>query len=188
VRFRIRRRAGVYTAADVVSSAEAERVYAQFLCDRRATIPADLWRFFRTDFFHDGRIESIGHSNDFGEVSLRILCPNIKRTDGADFEFVNALFDVQYLGVKSFLVESDDDRSTDTSRGSLTYSTCEIETATEVSDRCTDGALQLHSLIIDAEDAWLTLVFEDLRVDAVEPLAFDLICADRRFEVPWASE
>jgi hypothetical protein len=34
--------------------------YATFLSSRRATVPKDLWRFFRNDFFHDGSFEGFG--------------------------------------------------------------------------------------------------------------------------------
>lgn len=114
-------------------------------------------------------------------------CPNIKHLKADGFEFVNAAFEVRFQGVVRFVIELDQESINDSAVASFGYASSEIDSDLPPQDSLTEWE-RLHSLIIDADSCWLTVVFGSVRVDAVEPLAFELMKRDPRFEIPWAQD
>jgi hypothetical protein len=84
-----------------------EEVYRKHLqkIDRRNN--PDLLTYFGNDLFHDGNIENFEVSDDFKTLSLRILCPNIRKIKSDDdWHYVNAWFKVTFRDVVYFTLES----------------------------------------------------------------------------------
>lgn len=186
MRFKLRQSTTVETTDDVARARAAEASYSAFIRTRRDEIPAALHRFFRRDFFHDGRIESVEHSRGYDGITLAIWCPNIKRSKGAgDFDFVSALFHARFFGVSRFTAEIDE--HTDAVAGPATYLAGEIETLVdESSPPGDDSDRAMHSLIVETDRFWMSILFRSLSVEPVEPVAFQLMCSDAKFLIPWS--
>jgi len=185
--FKIRRPASVLTKEDVELYELREAEYERFLQGRRERIPTCLWRYFRSDFFHEGAIQGIEHSPSLDSVVLSIWCPNIKRLSADGFDFVNVLFRVHCAGVSRFAVERDRESASDIadSNAPAKYISSEIDTALDIAASAAAQTWDApHSLIIDAGDRWIVLVFASISVEAAEAAAFALMESDPRFEVP----
>jgi len=182
--FIIRRSVVVDTESDVRDAQAAAAKYASFLRQNRDRIPLTLFRFFATDFFHDGQIETIDHTPGFHEVCFRIWCPNIQLKEASTTRFVNALFEVRFREVSRFVVDPEPEPA---ATAPLSFLGGEIETLVTDTQSLPHGQTAAkHSLIVETDSCWISFIFGAVEVEPVEPLAFELLCNDPRFSMPWA--
>ena len=190
---------------EVKAYEQGEREYEAHLTARKPKlVERDLWRFFGYDFFHDGEIESIGISNDFRGVDIRIDCPNIKvRKAGEDFEYISGGFTCHFRGVDLFQIDSEEEDLSDAvfTVGGGQYKYAEVDTLAErmaaASKRWREEdeasgqseEPEFHSLIIMTDKPFnISIVFQSLDVEPDEPAAFELMLRNPDFIVPIRGE
>lgn len=181
---------------------QGEAAYQAHLAGRRPHLEgADLWRFFASDFFHDGAIRAVGLARNFRDVELRIECPNIRaRLAGGAVRPVQAAFTCRFHLVDFFQIDNDEERDLSSASWDLPRLAClfcEIDTLAERIeaarqrwlDRAEAGARRetpdFHSLILMTDQSQtISLVFHRLEVIPDEPLAFELMLKSPDHLVP----
>jgi hypothetical protein len=178
--------------ADSPDYGDGERSYKVHLQKIRRNLPPDLWRYFSVDFFHDGLIEDIRLSS---VTEMTLWCPNIKlAAEPEKHSYLNGLFRCEFEDVVFVQYCKSADTSTNAADVRTTQKICfgyaEIDSLEETIRQSADiRGRQYHSLIIQLRPFGtdLSLVFANLRVRALEPLAFSVICSDPRYHVPMAT-
>lgn len=167
--------------------AKKER-YAAFLSPRRPSIPNDLWRFFRDDFFHDGSFEAFGWEKLPRDLWVPLNCPNIKRLYPGDrYSYLNASFRCAFSGVYRLTIQTYECDSSPPELGTLDFMGAEIEAEQELIAAATaETGDEHHSLLMDAGECSIAIVFQSIGVYPLEPLAFAALLDDERFVIPLA--
>lgn len=175
-----------------------EKLYREHL-DKISNINGDLWKYFYWDTFHDGGIEKIAFGDSFGDVTLHISCPNIKKRKGDSFEYIlePIVFECHFTGVVYFSHKYDDAEGLINERNSyIEYLFSEIDTLTEIinenyitgEDEDGEEDINFHSLILELAgsdtSSYLEMVFCQVDVHPKEPIAYELMLASDNFYVP----
>lgn len=163
----------------------SEQAYLNHLKSFDEQSHSSLWKYFATDFFHNGVIRSVSFSLGLKSLVMQIECPNIKRRMGDDCDYISLDFICEFRGVISFTLHNENPELVDTSYAeSSTFIGSEINTAVpqELSDK------KLCSLMIQTLEAdrriWIELVFSNLSITPEEPVAYAILESDPRFSIP----
>lgn len=155
---------------------------------------SDLWKFFGYDFFHDGIINKISFEKGLNKVLFDIYSPNIKyfRTQD-EFEFINVDFCCTFNDVPYFNIETPS-RPNDNSVDyfvfeEITFLSSEINSLEDLISAYSKAYDEnFYSLIIellgDSNKFYLKMVFSNLTVIPKEPLAFNLMLDNKKYEMP----
>jgi hypothetical protein len=69
----------IWDAEDEKQYEVSVRAYREHLLKFHKKSDRHLWRYFYSEFFHDGWIEEISFRSGADEVLMKITCPNIQR-------------------------------------------------------------------------------------------------------------
>ena len=170
----------------------AEVLYKKHLDSLSDTLPKDLLRYFGTDFFHDGVIESIDFDSSMKNLTMIIEATNIRNKttnsyiNGVKFKiyFKNVCcFDVKAKRLNKLnnpLDENDLSHHVD-------FYMSEVGTLmNEIAGFSKNFKRKMQSLIIQTSpfDRSISLIFEDVLVAPLEPLAFELIESSQNYNIP----
>lgn len=164
--------------------------YGKFLNKFNKKENKDLWTFFETDFFHDGQIKDLQFSINLQSLSFRVSCPNIKRSNS--MTFINPIwFTCKFEGVVNFQLEiqrlDDSNDPLSLNETKVLFLESEINTLTEEIEKYNNlYDDEFISIIIKTlpMERNFSLVFNSLKVEPEEPLAFELVKQDKTFEIP----
>ena len=187
---------------DTVDFQRKMTAYDAFLAARRASIPPNLWRYFRYDFFHDGVILAVTPDATCRRLNLTIDCPNVeytrspaelpapgaKRGYASDFEFVNVAFEIQLFDVYRWAVLQGSEKLSRNREGPQ-FLSAEIDTEDALiaeATQATDDEEEHHSLIIEADLYDMVVIFQSIGVQPLEPVATELMMRDPRYRFPLA--
>jgi hypothetical protein len=148
----------------------------------------DLWSFFGTDFFHDGQIQNFQFSTDMRNLSFKIACPNIKHNN----VYIEPIwFTCLFEGVVSFQMEVlkvDDYNNPLAENEDVLFLESEINTLTEEMEKYNNlykdefFSIIIKTLPIQRD---FSIIFRALTVTPIEPLAFEIIKQDKKYEIPF---
>jgi hypothetical protein len=180
-RFRIRPDPDEYERAAEYGDRYA--AYLDALQPGRAEMPPDLWAYFAEDFFHDGDLTNLELRPEHRRVTFELVCPNVKRFDAPDvFSFVNVGYRVVMDDVWSVALHIDDDGEVG-ERIEFQYGEIDAERHDiDAAGRSRDD--RHHSLTFRANRFWLSVIFAYLSVTPLEPVATELMRADKRYVFP----
>lgn len=174
-----------------MKSISSATVKADDLGDNEACL--HLVNYFGGAFFHDGVIDGIHFSSDGKDVVLRVSSPNIKITNGGDFQFAPPIwFKCYFQRVSLFEMRSEklnkyndpfgplercvkvDESTLNSLKSEILYfnkknktNNYSIEVSTVPNTRC------------------IRIVFEDCFVEPEEPMAFELLKNVKNVQIPF---
>jgi len=188
--FRIRK------LGDDTSWEEGEKAYLDHLKQFSKSSKDALWKYFCSDFFHDGTVDFCEIRPDLKTVVVGLNGPNIKhlQVDG-EFEYLSADFTCTFENVVALHIEEDPPTQVhDPGEAYAVFLCAEINTSplleTSVASEQEDC---FSSILIEllAHDSviWMEIVFSYVSVEPKEPVAFSLMEASPEFDVPtWSPD
>jgi len=171
----------------------AEKRYKEEHLPRlRGNVIPDLWRYFSSDFFHDGCINNIKIDPSRGRVIMEIECPNIEHVTPGGGDFISMVFRCEFDRVFNLFVGYPiSELNGFSDRSDFKYRYAEINGESEIIEKIrSKTGDEFFSIVIETSstEEYIALIFGELRVEALEPGAFALIRYNSEFKVPLALE
>jgi len=165
-----------------------DKIYSDFLLKSKKNIPSVVWNHFSNDFFfHDGKILNIAITPY--EAIIKIQAPNFKIFKTSDdFEFMIIEFVCEFKNIYFLDVENLNNMDYNYISSDMYFISSEIDTIPRIENIRKDGK-SCNSLILrtnndNGDDIMISLIFGELKIFPVEPLACEVIKNNKNLVVP----